>query len=809
MMRKISIPHEEESPMSSAHSSTKRFSLDASHYQFILDDDRERIDLLSSTGEIPSLLGLGAGILWQIHGKKKRYTPVAVNRSELEQSHFEDAHGQGREMRLSSNPSTADPFHMTWIWRFYEERPFVLVRMEAVNTGERTLSVHEMTLLDCGHHGQGFVHTGKTSDAPAFFKTGWHDWVYSGLRKPSEWDVTTLLGHFVGKMLFNPAIPISKKRGDFWGDGWGLLAGQEHAVVCGLVSTADQFGVLHAICRPQASCLSLSAQTDGIPLEPGETLRSEWGYLQFVDLPCFDPAGEYVAAVARQMHPRIPAGHPPAKWTHWYHYFQSITEDLFLTNLDEIERVRPVIPFRTVQLDDGYQSAWGDWDTTNAKFPHGLGHLAARIRDKGYTAGLWLAPFVVDPRSSIAQQHPDWLVKDERGKPICSGYFYQFFGHTLDASHPGVQEHLYRLMDKIAHEWGFGFVKTDFTYAGALPGKRYDERLTRAQVFRRGMQTIRKGLGEETFLLGCGCPFGPAIGIVDAMRIGPDTAPNWTPFLWSVPWATPLLRSERSVASLRNNMRHTLNLSAVHKRWWWNDPDCLMVRDYETKLNQDEVLSNLTLIGLSGGLLIHSDDLTRLSPDRRRLIGLLTPILSQDARPLDLLEHEMAEIYDLPMSQTWGKWHVTAVFNWVDSPRRKYLDLTRLGYQLGQRLHVFDFWRETCEVSQDIRLDLGILPAHGCRLLRTCLVETKPQLIGSTLHITQGGEVDDIRTATGRTEIRLRSLGRQAEGALWFWTPGRVEKIRSGDNSLSFQEVEEGVIKIALDYSGEITLDIS
>ena len=34
--------------------------------------------------------------------------------------------------------------------------------------------------------------------------------------------------------------------------------------------------------------------------------------------------------------------------------------------------------------------------------------------------------------------------------------------------------------------------------------------------------------GDDAFLLGCGCPLGPAVGVVDAMRIGADVTPYWS-----------------------------------------------------------------------------------------------------------------------------------------------------------------------------------------------------------------------------------------------------------------------------------------
>jgi alpha-galactosidase len=447
-----------------------------------------------------------------------------------------------------------------------------------------------------------------------------------------------------------------------------------------------------------------------------------------------------------------------------------------LASVRALSEQRGELPFGTAQLDDGYQRAWGDWLECNPKFPRGLQALAAEVRARGLVPGLWLAPFVVQPDSRLARSHPEWLLRDGRGRPAGSGYFYSFFGNALDATHPAVPEHLERLGETL-RGWGFGFLKADFCYAGALPARRYDPSLTRAQALRRGLQALRRGLGEETFLLGCGCPYGPALGIVDAMRIGPDTAPGWKPELWSLPWTRPLLRAERSLPSLRNALRHVLAHSALHRRWWWNDPDCLLARDTETRLGAEEVRSALSLAGLSGGLVVSSDEPSRLSPERRRWLALLTPVLSPGGRALDLLEREMPELYDLPLSAPWGSWHVVLVANWRERARQKSLELERLGLAADRPLHVFDFWGRTCSRHLGPVLSLGVLAPHASRLLRLCPADLPgPCLAGSTLHITQGLEVESLRAEPSpqgaRVHVELRDLGRPAEGELWLAIPG-------------------------------------
>jgi alpha-galactosidase len=415
---------------------------------------------------------------------------------------------------------------------------------------------------------------------------------------------------------------------------------------------------------------------------------------------------------------------------------------------------------------------------------------------------------VVDPRSKTAQQHPDWLVKDKKGKPLVSGYFYDFYGHALDLTQPVVLDHIRSLLETIARKWGYGFVKTDFVYSGALPGVRQNPTMTRAQAFRKGMETVREGIGDSTFLLGCGCPFGPAVGLVDAMRIGPDTAPSWTPFLWSVKWATPIIKSEKSIAALRNNIRHTLNLSTLHQRWWWNDPDCLMVRNYDTTLGDDEVISNLSLVGLSGGLLISSDDLTRLPVERQKLVALLTPLMGVSGRPLDLLERELAELYSLPFYKNGMGWHDVAVFNWSDKPAERSLDLARLGYEAGHRVHVFDFWQKKHSLQQAGRIELGTIASHGCRMLRICRSGEVPAVVGDTLHITQGCEIESWRVAGKSLEIGTVDLGRRVQGSLWLALPGGPVSASCGGNALKFEKENDDIYRLDLDFQGRAGIKI-
>ena len=94
-------------------------------------------------------------------------------------------------------------------------------------------------------------------------------------------------------------------------------------------------------------------------------------------------------------------------WCSWYSLYTGIDEARLLKILADLGD----LPFDVFQVDDGWQVAIGDWEP-NAKFPSGMDGMAAQIKATGRKAGLWLAPLLVVPSSSLYHAHPDWLLRD-------------------------------------------------------------------------------------------------------------------------------------------------------------------------------------------------------------------------------------------------------------------------------------------------------------------------------------------------------------------------------------------------------------
>lgn len=235
--------------------------------------------------------------------------------------------------------------------------------------------------------------------------------------------------------------------------------------------------------------------------------------------------GQYAARAAHVLPCSITTPSPTG-WCSWYHYYDELTAEDLYRELEVLSANREQIPVSYIQIDDGWnltsresKRVWGDW-YPGGLFPDGMKRVADDIRRKGFRPGLWLAPFSVDKESRFFSEHPELLVS-ENGEPKES-----FGTYGLDLSHPGALQFVEETFSRVFDQWGFEYVKIDFLLHALIRGDRHDPGRTTAQLFRDGLQVIRRVAGDR-FILACGSPMGPAIGLADAMRIGYDVSSRW------------------------------------------------------------------------------------------------------------------------------------------------------------------------------------------------------------------------------------------------------------------------------------------
>ncbi len=650
-------------------------------------------------------------------------------------------------------------------WRAYvcENRPYLLaaVGVRVPTSGFRLLRLVPMTIAPP----RGHLLMEGLGSRWTFLVDGWHSWSFAGRLYDDQRQPRTRIPRFDAPTSYDLAHPPPRERGHFLSHTVGMLSGQSAWSMSFLVGWTRQwdFVGLVEIERSQGMDPAIRAWADGegLPLSPGDTIWSEPALVQFIPPRHPDPLGDFAHAVGTMGNARVPE-RVPVGWCSWYHFYQKVTPEDVRRNVQALAQAHDALPVDVVQIDDGYQAAVGDWLEQSPPFQGQLEILAREIREAGFRPGLWLAPFVVSPRSRLAKEHPDWLLRDEQGHPVNAGFLWNTFVRALDVTHPQVEEYIRRVIETVVHRWGYTYLKLDFLYAAALPGKRHNSALTRPQVLRHGLRLIREVAGNGVFLLGCGCPLGPAVGLVDAMRIGPDIAPHWWPRVYGLsrPW-----RKKVSYPAAANAIRNTLVRAPYHRHLWINDPDCVIARVKDISLTPKEIQAWLSVVGLSGGMVVLSDDLAALPEERRDWVAALLPVQPESGRPLDVMEHTIPETVTLYLRRPWGEGVTVGLFNWRDEPRTRTLQLGVLGLDWKRPYHVLDFWSGRYLLVTEGYHVFTNIPKHTGYLLGIKPVLDIPHLAGSTFHITQGGEIRAWQWHPPTLRFRV-VLGRRAAGTV-------------------------------------------
>jgi alpha-galactosidase len=452
---------------------------------------------------------------------------------------------------------------------------------------------------------------GPAGDDPRFLRNGYQSWSPCGVARLGVDEDPSRAGAPELVRALHHADAGLAPAGELRSELVALVRRRpEDPLLCvGFLGGSEHDGTVRARVEDGRVLLTAEAFLGGAVLAPGEVRR-----LHPIRLAEGSEAPELLedwATAAGTAGGARTGGPDTVGWCSWYQYFHEVTEAQIRANLARSADW----DFSVFQVDDGFQRAIGDWLLPNDRFPGGLDALAADIAATGVTPGVWLAPFLAAPDSTVLDVHPDWVPTHASGRPLVGSVNPAWGGPvlTLDTTRPDVLAHLEATAAALV-DAGYRYLKLDFTYAPSVPGRYADPSRTPAQRVRAGIEAVRRGAGDDVFLLGCGMPLGAGIGVVDGMRIGPDVAPWWEPRDAFPGYA-------EAAPSTGNAWRSTLVRSAFHRRLWLNDPDCLMLRTADTDLTPDQVEAWAHAVGVSGGMALVSDDLALLDANARRLLG--------------------------------------------------------------------------------------------------------------------------------------------------------------------------------------------
>lgn len=123
-------------------------------------------------------------------------------------------------------------------------------------------------------------------------------------------------------------------------------------------------------------------------------------------------------------------------------------------------------------IDDGWfegrnddTAGLGDWYADRKKFPDGLRELSDEVHRLGMKFGVWIEPEMVNPKSSLFREHPDWIYRYPTREVLTGRNQYE-----LDLSNPEVTDALIRVFDALLTETRIEYIKWDMNRYAAEMG---------------------------------------------------------------------------------------------------------------------------------------------------------------------------------------------------------------------------------------------------------------------------------------------------------------------------------------------------
>lgn len=200
-------------------------------------------------------------------------------------------------------------------------------------------------------------------------------------------------------------------------------------------------------------------------IEPGESFQSPKTFICLVETPVWQDAFEgYFADFIRTRlgvklfeHEELPF----VLYNTWHPFRTNISDTLLRRLTDGLEGTGTDLFI----IDDGWQDNYGNWEPDPVKFPDGLKPICDYIREKGMRPGLWLSLAMVDEKSKVYREHPEWVILDKNGKPANlhdtrKGLYTMSLGS-------GYYDHILQKIKDLVKENDLAYIKLDLAIANS------------------------------------------------------------------------------------------------------------------------------------------------------------------------------------------------------------------------------------------------------------------------------------------------------------------------------------------------------
>ncbi len=722
------------------------------------------------------------------NGDKFPSTSPAYRRTATQDS-FSDESGSGQKLEISFVPGEENIPGATLTFILYEGESFFTLEVEAHNTGTGPVTLREIQPVKLSEKNGGYLHFPGNPNQVSCLIDGYdpgHESKVVHFREQSELSGNTtsaLYNHISEQSLVIGALSNEKAI--------HLMA----------------YHLLDEIIPGYSSFdFTLSSYYVYCTMQPGESVST--GPVR-IDVPAnvFTGLERYADHVAAYNNIALKDS-PLTGWCSWYYMYPDITEKEVMLNVDFLKNNLKDYGLEYIQVDRGRIKTGTDWLTTNSKFPHDMKWLAEQIHSAGFKAGIWTAPYWLGRESD--HYNAQWVIDPFDTIPTQEGNrrrHWATWGDRLDASNEEVIAYMKDFVGTLVDQWGYDYLKNDFLVygfpelknadlllldkgevAGAISYQRVNREITPAEAYREGVRAIREAAGAETFIMGCGTPLFHTAGFVDAARVGGDIQSKLC-----VSWECGTSKTVRTSAK-----RYYYN-----GRTLWIDPDCLVTWDPcgRGTFSFEEAKVRATLASFFGGMIMMSDRMYELPASRVDLLKRVIPVYPKSARPLDLFEKELPEIWLWDIEKGFASWHVLGVFNYGDTAMNREISYDYLGLDSSRQYIFYDFWdkkmptrssrynyRSLMPFAREMTLELE---PRSCKVIAIHEKLPHPQLISTNRHVTQGAiELEDVQwDKDGNSLSGVSRLVRSDDYKLVVTLPENYEFLEAiaGDDSVICQ----------------------
>jgi alpha-galactosidase len=153
-----------------------------------------------------------------------------------------------------------------------------------------------------------------------------------------------------------------------------------------------------------------------------------------------------------------------SEWCAWG-YERNFTIGEVLGTLPKVSEMG----YKWATLDDGWQTAEGDWILNPVRFPDGdndMKNFVDEIHKHNLKAMLWWAPLAVDPGTDLIKNHSDYLLINKDGSYQNITWWDSYY--LCPAYEPVIEYHK-NLVKKIMGEWGYDGLKIDGQHLNGAP----------------------------------------------------------------------------------------------------------------------------------------------------------------------------------------------------------------------------------------------------------------------------------------------------------------------------------------------------